>query len=324
MMMNRRTFALLAIAAIGLASTAQAQTYPTRPIELIVPFAPGGGTDLSARMIVPFIEKYLKGTIVVINKAGAGGQIGAVAIKNATPDGYTIGFMNVPNTMMKPHERPDAGFTVNDFTPISNMVFDPAVMTAQPDSPFKNLADIVAEAKRRPGRITVGTAGTGSNTHLDMLQLERAAGVKFRHIAYDGGAAPRTALLGGHIELYASCLGDVQRFKNDGTIAILGIMTEGRFPMAPDVPTFAEQGYKILGGAGRGLVGPKGMPQEAVEAIDKAVQQALKDPELIKLTNDIALPLVYMGPKEYGEYLQSSDRELAEAWKETPWIQPKK
>lgn len=323
-MMNKRAFALFAVAAIGLVPTVQAQTYPTRPIELIVPFAPGGGTDLSARMIVPFIEKYLKGTIVVINKAGAGGQIGAVAIKNAKPDGYTIGFMNVPNTMMKPHERPDAGFTINDFDPIANMVFDPAVMTALPGSPFKSLADIIAEAKRRPGKITVGTAGTGSNTHLDMIQLERAAGVKFRHISYDGGAAPRTALLGGHIELYASCLGDVQRFKNDGTISILGIMTKERFPMAPDVPTFTEQGFTLYGGAGRGLVGPKGMPGEAIEAIDKAVQQALKDPELIKLTNDIALPLVYMGPKEYGEYLQSSDKELAEVWKSSPWIEQKK
>ena len=134
--MNKRVFSLLAVALFGLVSTVCAQTYPTRPIELIVPFAPGGGTDLSARMIVPFIEKYLKSTIVVINKAGAGGQIGAVAIKNATPDGYTIGFMNVPNTMMKPHERPDAGFTVNDFVPIANLVFDPAVMTTRPDSPF--------------------------------------------------------------------------------------------------------------------------------------------------------------------------------------------
>ena len=309
---------------IGSVPTAQAQTYPTRPIELIVPFAPGGGTDLSARMIVPFIEKYLKGSIVVINKAGAGGQIGAVAIKNAKPDGYTIGFMNVPNTMMKPHERPDAGFTINDFDPIANLVFDPAVMTARPDSPFKTLDDIVAEAKRRPGRITVGTAGTGSNTHLDMIQLERAAGVKFRHVSYDGGAAPRTALLGGHIELYASCLGDVQRFKNDGTINIIAIMTKDRFPMSPDVPTFTEQGYKLYGGAGRGLVAPKGFPKEAIEAIDKAVQQALKDPELIKLTNDIALPLVYMGPEEYGEYLQTNDKELAEVWKTSPWIEPKK
>ena len=202
-------------------------------------------------------------------------------------------------------------------------MFDPAVITARPDGPFKTLADIIAEAKRRPGKITVGTAGVGSNTHLDMLQFERAAGIKFRHVPYDGGAAPRTALLGGHIELYASCLGDVQRFSQDGTIRIISIMTKGRFPMAPDVPTYAEQGFSILGGAGRGLVGPKGMPKEAIAAIDAAVAKALKDPELIKLTNDIALPLVYMGSKEYGEYLQRSDKELADVWKTTPWLSQK-
>lgn len=153
--------------------------------------------------------------------------------------------------------------------------------------------------------------------------FERAAGIKFRHIPYDGGAAPRTALLGGHIELYASCLGDVQRFSQEGTIKILAIMTKDRFPMAPEVPTFKELGYAIYGGAGRGLVGPKGMPKEAIEAIAKASEQALADPELIKLTNDIALPLVYMGPKEYADYLQTSDKELAEIWKTTPWLTQK-
>jgi tripartite-type tricarboxylate transporter receptor subunit TctC len=319
---SRLVFSLLALAAVGFGTGAQAQTYPSRPIELIVPFAPGGGTDLSARMIVPFIEKYLKGTIAVVNRPGAGGQIGANAIANAKPDGYTIGFMNVPNTMMKPHER-DAGYTVNSFVPIANLVFDPAVLATRPDSPLKTLKDVIEEARRRPGQVTVGSAGIGSNTHLDLLRLEQMAGVKFHHIPYDGGGAPRTALLGGHLDLIASALGDVHRFSQDKTIHVIGILTKERFPMAPDVPTYAEHGIAIEGGASRGLVGPKGMPAQAVEAIDKAVAQALKDPELIKLTSDIALPLLYMGPKEYGEYLQTSDKELAEVWKTTPWIEQK-
>lgn len=320
MTINRRQFSLMALAASGASTGAFAQaSYPSRPIELIVPFAPGGGTDLSARMIVPFIEKYLKGTIVVINRAGAGGQVGAAAIAKAKPDGYTIGFMNVPNTMMKPHER-EAGYTVDSFAPIANMVFDPAVLATRPDSKYKTLSDVVADAKARPGKITVGSAGIGSNTHLDLLRFEALAGCKFHHIPYDGGGAPRTALLGGHLELIASALGDCHRFSEDKTIRILGILTKERFPMSPNVPTYAEQGFALEGGAGRGLVGPKGMAPAQIAMIEKAVEQALKDPELIKKATDIALPLVFMNSGDYGDYLQRSDRELAEVWKTTPWI----
>lgn len=320
MTMNRRQFSLMALAAGSAPASAFAQAaYPSRPIDLIVPFAPGGGTDLSARMIVPYIEKYLKGTIAVINRAGAGGQVGAAQMAKAKPDGYTIGFMNVPNTMMKPHER-EAGYTVDSFAPIANLVFDPAVLATRPDSKYKTLADVVAECKARPGKVTIGSAGVGSNTHLDLLRFEALAGIKFHHIPYDGGAAPRTALLGGHVELVASALGDCQRFAQDGTIRMIGILTKERFPMAPTVPTYAEQGFPIEGGAGRGLVGPKGMDPAQIALIDKAVEQALKDPELIKKATDIALPLVYMNSQAYGDYLQRSDRELAEVWKTTPWI----
>lgn len=319
-MMNRRQFSLAALATSAAPASAFAQaSYPSRPIDLIVPFAPGGGTDLSARMIAPYIEKYLKGTIAVINRAGAGGQVGAAQMARAKPDGYTIGFMNVPNTMMKPHER-EAGYTVNSFAPIANMVFDPAVIAVRPDSKYKSLGDIVAECKARPGKVTIGSAGVGSNTHLDLLRFETLAGIKFHHIPYDGGAAPRTALLGNHVELIASALGDCQRFQQDGTIRMVAILTKQRFPMAPEVPTYAEQGYPLEGGAGRGLVGPKGMDPAQIAIIEKAVDQALKDPELIKKAADIALPLVYMNSKEYGAYLQRSDQELAQVWKSTPWI----
>jgi len=321
MKLNRRQFSMLALAAGASSVPAFAKgTYPERPIELIVPFAPGGGTDLSARLIVPYIEKYLNGTIAVINKPGAGGQVGAVQIARAKPDGYTIGFMNVPNTMMKPHER-DAGFTVDSFDPIANLFFDPAVLATRADSKYKTLADVVAECKARPGKVTIGSAGIGSNTHLDLLRFEHLAGIKFHHIPYDGGAAPRTALLGGHLELIASALGDCQRFQKEGTIRMLGILTKERFPMAPDVPTYAEQGYPLEGGASRGLVAPKGMDPGQIAAIEKAVEQALQDPELIKKAEEIALPLVFMNSKEYGAYLQKSNQELAEAWKATPWVE---
>jgi tripartite-type tricarboxylate transporter receptor subunit TctC len=311
----------LGVAGAVLAATApqDAGAQPERLINLIVPFAPGGGTDLSARLIAPYIERHLGTRIVILNRPGAGGQIGANLIARARPDGTTIGFMNVPNTMMKPHER-DAGYTVDSFEPIANLVFDPAVLAVRADSPFRALADVVAAARARPDHVTVGSAGIGSNTHLDLIQLERAAGIRFDHIPYDGGAAPRTALLAGQVQLLATALGDVFRFMQDGTIRALGILSAERSALAPTIPTYAEQGYNAVGGASRGLVGPRGMPREAVDNIANAVERALREPELVTTSANIALALAYRGPEEYGRYLRTSDAELARVWREAPWI----
>jgi len=313
------TLAAAAFAACG--ATAYA-AYPERSITLIVPFPPGGGTDLSARLIVPYIEKYMGGgaKIVVINKGGAGGDIGAAEIARSKPDGYTIGFMNVPNTMMKSHERPTS-WNLASFVAIANLVFDPAVFATRPDGKYKSLADVVADAKKRPGEVSISSAGAGSNTHLDLIAFEDAAKVKLLHVPFEGGGQSRTALLGGHVELVASALGDVQRFVEQGTLKAIAIGSKARFPLAPDIPTFTEQGFAVVGGSSRGLVAPKGTPQEYVDLIAQATEKALNDPELIKKANDIALPLDYMGPAAYAAYLKASDSELAATWKRTPWVQ---
>jgi tripartite-type tricarboxylate transporter receptor subunit TctC len=309
-------------ALIALASVAAQAAYPDRPITLIVPFPPGGGTDLSARLIAPYIEKYMGGgaKIVIMNKGGAGGDIGAAEIARSKPDGYTIGFMNVPNTMMKSHERPTS-WNVNSFLPIANLVFDPAVFAVLPNSKYKTMADVAAEAKKRPGEVSISSAGAGSNTHLDLIAFEDAAKVKLLHVPYEGGGQSRTALLGGHVEIVASALGDVQRFIDQGQIRALAIGSKTRFPLSPNIPTFIEQGFAVVGGSSRGLIAPKGTPQEYIDAIAQATEKALKDPELIKKATEIALPLDYMSPAAYGAYLQASDKELAETWKKTPWAQ---
>jgi tripartite-type tricarboxylate transporter receptor subunit TctC len=312
-----------ALAALALcAATAAHAAYPDRPITLIVPFPPGGGTDLSARLIMPYIEKYLgnDAKIVVINKGGAGGDIGAAEIAKSKPDGYTIGFMNVPNTLMKSHERPTS-WNLASFVPIANLVYDPAVFAVRPNGKYQTLAALVADAKKRPGEIPISSAGAGSNTHLDLIAFEEAAGIKLLHVPYEGGGQSRTALLGGHVEMVASALGDVQRFIEQGQLKALAIGSAARFPLAPNIPTFIEQGFKVEGGSSRGLIAPKGTPQEYMDLLAQATEKALRDPELIKKANEIALPLDYMSPATYGAYLQKSDKELAALWKRSPWVQ---
>jgi tripartite-type tricarboxylate transporter receptor subunit TctC len=319
---NLRSASLLSTVFIVVGMAPAFADYPTQPINMIVPFPPGGGTDLSARILAPVMEKYLpEGTsIIVVNRGGGGGEVGATAIAQAEPDGYTIGMMNVPNTMMKPHER-DTFYDVHSFVPIANMVFDPAALAAGPDSEFQTLEDVVQAARERPGEITVASAGIGSNTHLDVIVLETAADIDLVHVPFEGGANARNALLGGHTDLLATALGDSVRFHEEGEMRILGVMTEERSSLIPDIPTYAEQGYPGLGGSARGFVAPLGTPQDAIEMLADAIEQALQDPELLQQAEEMGLPLQFMDTEEYGQYLLDSDAELAEIWANNPWTE---
>lgn len=319
----KKSIALIGMfcAALVVSGLAPAQAaYPEKPITIIVAYGAGGGTDVGARLAVPFLEKYMPaGTkFVVVNKPGAGGEVGGTAIATAEPDGYTIGFFNLPNMMMKPHER-KTHYTVDSYQPIANMVFDIATLATLPNSKYKTLADVVAEAKKRPGEITVSSAGTGSNTHLDVIAFENAAGIDLNHVAFDGGAQSRNALLGGHTELFATALGDSARFHEAGEIRVLGVMSAERSDLLPEVPTYKEQGFDIRGGSARGLVGPKGMPMDAVKMIAEAVEKANKDPEMIQKAKDIGLPLSFAGTEEYTKMMHDYNSEIAKIWANTPW-----
>ena len=317
-----RAFALaLVVMAVVLGFSPAQAAYPERSITLIVPFPPGGGTDLSARLIVPYIEKYMPPNtkIIVVNKPGAGSEIGLLELINSKPDGYTIGFFNVPNTLMKAHEK-TGRWNIESFAPVVNLVFDPAVMATRADSPLKNAADVIAAARKDPGKLTVSSAGAGSNTHLDFIALEKAAGIKMVHVPFEGGAQARNAVLGGHTDLWAGSLGDSLRFIKEGKIRPIGIYIKQRMPNAMEVPTFAEQGIPIDGGSARGLIAPKGTPKEVIDMIAAAADKAIKDPELLKKSDDIGLPLLYMGTADYAKYLLNSDKEIAEIWKTAPWL----
>ena len=190
------TAAATTVAFLGCA----AQAYPDKPISMIVAYGPGGGTDLTARVIGPFIEKHLGGgaKIVVVNRPGAGGEIGFTALADAAPDGYTIGFINTPNVLSIPIER-KTGYSWERFELLGNIVDDPGGFSVHNAGEIKTLADLVTYAKANPNTVTVGTTGVGSDDHLAMLAFQKITGVKMTHVPFPGSSAVRTALVGRHI-----------------------------------------------------------------------------------------------------------------------------
>src|SRR5512140_630341 len=254
--------ALAAAMLLGLSPHAAQAAYPEQPINMIVAYAPGGGTDIVARVLARYLEKYLgnDAKIVVLNKPGAGGAIGFTALASAPPDGYTIGFINTPSVLTVPIER-KVSFTWQSFDLLGNIVDDPDNFSVQADSPIKTLADLAAYAKANPGQVSVGTTGVGSDDHLSMMMFEKAAGVKMNHIPFKGAAEVHQAVATGQIMVAAMNIGEALQYIKGGTrLRNLGQMSVTRTNLAPNLPTFKEQGYDIVMASLRGMAAPKGLP----------------------------------------------------------------
>lgn len=315
-----RLTGLVLLATLAWSSGAYAQ-YPNKPITMIIAFAPGGGTDLVARLIAPYIEKYLgnNARIIVSNKAGAGGGIGFAELAKSPPDGYTIGFLNTPNLLSIPIER-QSTFHWKDYDLVGNLIDDPGAFTVHSSSEFKTLKDLVGYAKANPGKVTVGSTGVGSDDHLAMLFFEKAAGVKLTHVPYKGSGETRAAVVSGQLVVGAINVGEALAYIKGGSpIRMLGQMSLQRTVLAPDTPTFIEQGYNMESASLRGLAAPKGLPPEIRERLVKAVAQAAADPEYIKKAGELFAPIRYLAPAEYAKELAATEDMLQKLWKEMPW-----
>jgi tripartite-type tricarboxylate transporter receptor subunit TctC len=306
-----------AIAAPGIAHAA----YPEQPIKMIVAYGAGGGTDIVARVMAPYIAKYLgnNASVVVINRPGAGGGIGFAEVANATPDGYTIGFINTPNVLTIPIER-KANFHWQGFDLLGNVIDDPGNFSVHADSPIKSLKDLVAYAKANPGAVSYGTTGIGSDDHLAALMFERAAGVKLTHVPFKGAAEVHNAVASKQIFMAAMNIGEALQYAKGGSpLRQLGQMSTSRTNLAPAIPTFKEQGYDIVMASLRGIAAPKGLPPALREQLVNAVQKAAADPEFqAKAANSFA-PLRYLAPARYEAELRDAETGFRQLWKEMPW-----
>lgn len=291
---------------VMLMASAYGQDYPTKPVIVMVAYPAGGSTDIGARVVAALAEKEIGQPMVVVNKAGAGGQVGWTELARQKPDGYYIGFINLPamNTVILDPER-KATFDIDTFTLIINQVLDPGVIYVKPDGPYKTLKDLIDDARKRPGEIKAGTTGILSDDHLAILMLEEATKVKFRIVHFDGDSPQVTALLGGQIDVNFLNVGGLTPRVKAGQLRALLVMDREKCKFYPDVPTSVELGYPtVISSSTRGIVGPKGLPEPIVKKLQATFKKAMEDPEHLKNMDKAGLAIKIMMGEEYSKYVK--------------------
>jgi tripartite-type tricarboxylate transporter receptor subunit TctC len=294
---------LLVAVLLGLASAAAQAAYPERPIRMIVPWAAGGDTDNIFRPFAPLFQKHIGQTVVIANVGGASGTRGAKEAKDAPPDGYTL--YSVHEYIHSTYYAGVADVQYSDFEPICLISSTPSVLTASPKTPWKSWQELAADAKARPGQISVG-ATLASTSHFFPALIEKATGLKFKYVSYEGLAPRMNAILGGHIDLTDSNL--TQKGKVEaGQLKFLAIATEKRHPEMPNVPTLKELGVNVVFDVNRGIMAPKGTPADILAKLGSACAAAAKEPEFAKAMRLQGTDVRYIGRADYAKWLKQTD-----------------
>jgi len=303
---------------LAFAGAAFAQSYPTKPVKIIVAFTPGSATDIVARLVADSFTKSMGQTFLVENKPGAGGIIGTEAAKNAPPDGYTLTacpsgpFGINPGIYSKLPYDP-----VKDFEPISNLVLTPQVIVVGAQTPYKTLKDLVDDAKKRPGEIAYGSLGTGSTRHLTMEAFQKEAGIKLNHIPFKGGAEAQTQIIGGAFPVMSDTITGVRTQVMGGKLRPLGVAIPQRSPYI-DVATISEQGYKGFESVGWiGLCAPAGTPPAILDKLNAEVRKFLGSPEAKEKFSQQAAIIVGNSRQEFAAWIKAEIAKWSKVAKES-------
>jgi tripartite-type tricarboxylate transporter receptor subunit TctC len=286
--------------------------YPTKTIQIINPFPPGAVTDLLARLINDKLSSVLGQTVVVVNKTGGGGAVGIKAVKDAPADGYTI-LIAPPPIALIPMARKGIGFALSDFTPVNLAGHTPAVMIVKADAPWKNLEQLIADAKKKPAELTFGTPGSGTSGHFSMELFKKETGSDFIHVPLGGEAPVATGILGGNIHTSIISLGTSRAHLAAGTLRTLVVASQKRVKEFPDVPTTFEKGYKAIEANPwfvffvRANTAP-----DIVSRLDKAFREALQDKEIAAKIDKAGVVVENRGPKEAAEFLAQENKKWSE------------
>ena len=308
-------FSKLLISLMGVAFSAAvlAQAYPNKPVTIVVPFPPGGSTDQMARAIAPKLQSQWGQGVLVDNKAGATGTIGATYVKRAAPDGYTLLVTSLGPLVIVPYLIPNLQYDpAKDFDFLTVGLQSPNVLVVPTNSPYKTVGDIVAAMKANPNKITFSSAGSGSSDHLTAEILWDQTGTDGVHVPYKGGAPAITDLIGGTVDAQFANVNAVIQYINAGKLRPLGVTGSKRSPVLPNTPTMKEAGVNdMVIYSWQAAVAPKGLPADVKEKISKGIIAALNDPQVKKGFTDIGFEVVANSPEQFAKF----QAEEAVRWK---------
>ena len=311
--------AIVCMGAVGLltGTSLAAEAYPTRPIQVIVPFPPGGVADLVGRPFAAALEKQLKQPVVIVNKTGAGGAVGMQAQAVAKPDGYTL-MVALSSISVMPEVdalfgRPPV-YKLSDFAPIALLSSDPTVLVVSSKAPWKTVADFVADAKKRPGEIKYASSGVYGTMHVAMEMFAHSAGIKLRHIPTGGGGPALNALLGGHVDAISGGPNVSIPQVKAGAVKILAGWGDKRLAALPDVPTLKELGYKdVEFYIWSGFFAPAATPAPVIKVLREATAKAVKTPEFVAAMQKMETPIAYLDAPEFKKFWDTDAARLIKA-----------
>ena len=306
-MLYTRRLALGAILTATLVSSAFADTYPGKPIRLVVPFPAGGGTDIIAREVANKVTSFTKWNFVIDNKPGSGGNLGIDAVAKAPADGLTLVLGQTSNLAINPTLYSKLPYDpVKDLTPITLVASAPLVLVVAADSPYKTLADVVAASKANPGSINFATSGNGTVAHLATELFQKEAKIKLTHIPYKGAAQGVTDVIGGQVQLYMSSIPTLIGHIKNGKMRALAVTSKKRVNDLPNVPTIAESGYKGFEAVTWfGIVGPAKLPKDIVTQLSAEFNKALHSADLQKKLGDQGADVEGSTPEQFGKLIQT-------------------
>lgn len=316
------------LATICVLPAAAQDKFPSRPVTMIVPFPPGGVADTTGRPTAAAMEKVLKQPVTLTNRPGAGGAVGNAAVANAKPDGYTIGMVLssisvIPAADELFNRKP--AYSLDQFSPIALVSADPTLLVVHPSLPVKNLKELLAIARGKPGQLSFSSSGIYGALHMPMEMFLHAAKIKMRHVPTTGGGPAITAVLGGHVELTAGGPAAISSHVKAGKLRPVVSWGADRHPAYPEIPTFKELGYKnVEYYIWAGLVGPKGMSDAVLKVLRDSVRQSVADAEFKKAMANVNSPVHYMDAPEFAKYWDADAKRLAGLVKMVGKVEDKK